>query len=165
MSQRVTIALTDEQRAELERVTRAGTCLARTQAKARALLLADRARGERRSNRAVAEATGLHPIAVGRVLRRFAAEGLEAALHDRPRPGAEPKVTGDVEAHLVTLACSDPPEGQKRWTLRLLAQRMVELGYVDTLCHETVRQVLKKANCSRGGRSNGVFRPRPMAPS
>jgi transposase len=151
MSQRVTIALTDEQRAELERVTRAGTCLARTQAKARALLLADRARGERRSNRAVAEATGLHPITVGRVLRRFAAEGLEAALHDRPRPGAEPKVTGDVEAHLVTLACSDPPEGQKRWTLRLLADKMVELGHLDSLSHVTVGERLKKTNSSPGG--------------
>lgn len=150
MSKRVTITLSDEQRAQLQQMTRSGTDLARTLAKARALLLADRSQGERRSNQAVAEAAGLHHVTVGRVLRRFAAEGLEAALHDRPRPGAAPKVTGEVEAHLVALACSDPPEGQARWTLRLLAGRMVELGHVEGLSHVTVGERLKKMRSSPG---------------
>ena len=68
----------------------------------------------------MAEAALVCPVSVGRVCRTFAKEGLEAALFDKPRPGREPKITGDIEAQLVTLACSDPPEGRGRWTLRLL---------------------------------------------
>jgi transposase len=150
MSKRVTVSLTDEQRAALERMTRGGTGRVRTQTKARVLLLADRSQGQRRSNKAVAEATGLHHITVGRVLRRFDAQGLEAALHDKPRPGAVPKITGDIEAHLVALCCSDPPEGEVRWTLRLLADRVVELGLLDSLSHVAVGERLKKMSLNPG---------------
>lgn len=75
--------------------------------------------------------------------RRFVEEGLEAALHERPRCGGPPRVTGDVEAQLMVLACSDPPEGRKRWTLRLLAEQMVALGKVDRLSNATVCRKLK----------------------
>ena len=88
---------------------------------------------------------------VGNVRRRFHEGGLQAALYDKPRPGAEPKFTGEVEAQLTVLACSDPPEGRARWTLRLLASQMIELGYVDYISHVTVRELLKKTNSSLGG--------------
>jgi len=75
---------------------------------------------------------------------------LDAALYEKPRPGASPKITGDIEAKLVTLACSDPPLGRSRWTLRLLADTMVELGYIDSISNVAVYQRLKKTNSSPG---------------
>ncbi len=82
--------------------------------------------------------------------RRYLDEGLTAALHDKPRPGAAPKITGEIEAQLVTLACSAPPAGEARWTLRLLAEKLIELGEVDYVSHVTVREVLKKTYSSLG---------------
>ncbi len=144
ISKRVTISLTDAQRTELTQLTRSGTIGVRTLTRARVLLLADRSQGERCSNQAVAEATGLHYVTVGHLLHRFDAEGLAATLNDKPRPGQKPKITGDIEAHLVTLACSDPPEGAARWTLRLLANKIVALGHLDSLSHVAVGERLKK---------------------
>lgn len=150
MSKRVTISLTDEQRAALTRLTRSGSIAARTLTRARVLLLADRSQGERRSNQSVAQATGLHHVTVGHLLHRFADEGLEATLYDKPRPGQRPKITGEIEARLVTLACSDPPEGAARWTLRLLANQIVAQGHLDSLSHVAVSERLKKMNSSPG---------------
>jgi len=89
---------------------------------------------------------------VYRVRKRFAQEGLDSALtrKARPSPPRERKLDGRAEAYLVALACSPPPAGHTRWTLRLLADKLIELEVVDTVCHETVRQVLKKTNLSRG---------------
>jgi hypothetical protein len=89
---------------------------------------------------------------VFRVRRRFVEDGLEAALNPRlpEQPHTSPKLDGKAEAHLLALACGQPPEGYARWTLRLLARRMVELEYIDSVSHETVRQVLKKTSSSRG---------------
>ena len=98
----------------------------------------------KRAPTTVAEATGLHYVTVGQLLHRFEAERLEATLYDRPRPGQAPKITGDIEAHLVTLACSDPPEGAARWTLRLLADRIVATSHLDSLSHVAVGERLKK---------------------
>lgn len=150
MSKHITLSLTPEQRAELEELTRSGACLARVQAKARLLLLTDRSQGRRRPDAEVAEALGLNRSTVVRTRRRFAGGGLPAALYDRPRPGAAPKVTGDVEARLIALACSDPPEGRARWTLRLLADKAVELGYVESISHVAVGERLKKTASSPG---------------
>lgn len=83
-------------------------------------------------------------------LRSFVAGGLPAALNDKGWPGPTPKFTGEVEAQLIALACSDPPEGAARWTLRLLARRMIELEYVDYISHVTVRELLKKTDSSLG---------------
>ena len=86
-----------------------------------------------------------------RVRRRFVEGGLEAALHRKVQvKRKEPKLDGDKEAHLIALACSEAPEGRDRWSLRLLAGRMVELGQVDELSHETVRQTLKRGSSNRG---------------
>lgn len=150
MSKRVSISLTEEQRSKLTQLTRSGTVAARTLTRARVLLLADRSQSEQRTNQDVADVTGLHYVTVGHLLRRFAQEGLENTLYDKPRPGKAPKVTGDIEAHLVTLACSDPPEGASRWTLRLLANQIVALGHLESLSHVAVGERLKKMNLSPG---------------
>ena len=88
------------------------------------------------------------PSTVGRVRQRLVAGGLERALNDLPRPGQRRKLDGKQEAHLVAVACSAPPEGPARWTLRLLADQAVELELTGSISRETVRQVLKKTNSS-----------------
>jgi hypothetical protein len=94
---------------------------------------------------AIAQALRCHRNTVGNVRRRFVAGGLEAALYDKPMPPRAPKkMTGEVEAHLLALACSAPPEGWQRWTLRLLADRLVELGLVERISHVAVGARLKK---------------------
>ena len=143
MSKAITLFLTDEQRDHLQTLTHSGSAPARTQTRARVLLLTDRSQGTRRTDAQVAEAALCSPGTVGNVRRRFATGGLEAALKDRPLPGKAPKITGDIEAHLVTLACSDPTDAEARWTLRLLADRVVELGLLDSLSHVTVGTRLK----------------------
>jgi hypothetical protein len=85
------------------------------------------------------------------IRRRFLSGGLPSVLYDKGWPGATPKFTGEVAAKLTMLACSEAPDGAARWTLRLLAERMIELGYVDDISHVTVRELLKKTNSSLGG--------------
>jgi transposase len=92
---------------------------------------------------------------IERVRQRFVEEGLEASLKHRPGAGRKRQVQGEQEAHLIALRCSQPPQGQARWTLRLLADQMVELGYAEAISHETVRQTLKKMNFNPGNRSVG----------
>ena len=150
MSKHVTVRLTEEQRAHLQGVLRAGSAPARTQTRARVLLHTDRSQGPALPDAAVAAAVLCSRGTVGNVRRRFAAEGLEAALRDRPLPGAKPKITGAVEAHLVTLCCSDPPEGAARWTLRLLANQIVAAGHLESLSHVTVGARLKKMRLNPG---------------
>jgi len=144
MGKHIPIYLTTEQRNELERLIRTGHSPARTQTRARILLLSDRSDGQKRTAREVAAALLCSPSTVAHVRHRFNQEGLQAALYDKPRPGQKPKVTGDIEAKLTMLACSQPPAGHARWTLRLLADRMIELEYIDYISHVTVGEVLKK---------------------
>ncbi len=84
------------------------------------------------------------------IKKRYFAGGLEESLYDRPRPGAQPKITGEVEAHLIAITCSDPPEGQARWTLRLLADKLVELELVESISHVAIGNALKKTNSNLG---------------
>lgn len=144
------IELTEEQRIELEQLIRTGNAPARTNTRARILLLSDRSQGQKRTDQEVGEAVLCSKSTVGNVRRRFLTGGLLSALYDKGWPGAEPKFTGEVEAKLIMLACSDPPDGVARWSLRLLADRMVELGYVDFISHVTVGELLKKTKSSRG---------------
>jgi transposase len=95
---------------------------------------------------------------VERTRQRFVEEELEAALSERPRPGQPRKLNGKKEALLVALACSDPPKGHQKWTMQLLADRLVELKVVDSIADETVRRVLKKTMSNPGRRSNGASR-------
>jgi len=92
----------------------------------------------------IVEALGTSVTTVSATGRRYARQGLAAALGEKPRPGREPKLTGDVEAQLVVLACSDPPAGQARWTLRLLAGELVRLEHVESISHTAVGNALKK---------------------
>jgi len=151
MGKRTHIELTVEQRTELEQLIRTGDAPARTNTRARILLLGDRSQGEKRWDQGVADAVMCSLSTVINVRRRFLTSGLHCALYDKGWPGAKPKFTGEVEAKLTMLACSDAPEGAARWTLRLLAERMIELGYVDYISEVTVRELLKRTNLSLGG--------------
>ncbi|MGB9880791.1 MAG: IS630 family transposase [Anaerolineae bacterium] len=125
---------------------KAGKAAARTLTHARILLKADEGdAGPAWTDEAISTALDVGTATIERVRRRFVEEGLEAALQRRaPRRAYARLVDGECEAHLIALACSTPPEGRERWTLRLLADRMVELGYVPAISHETVRQGVKK---------------------
>ena len=147
MPKKYRVTLTGEEREELERLLSRGKADVRCLKHAQILLKADQAHDAPGwSDERVAEAFHAGVATVERLRQRFVEEGLQAAL--RPcRTGTrtyERKLDGAQEAHLIALACQAPPEGRARWTLRLLAQHMVELAYVDTLSHETVRQTLKK---------------------
>ena len=98
----------------------------------------------------ICEAFGVSRATVERVRRRYVEAGLDAALVRKRPPPRPPKLDGRAEAHLIATACGTPPDGHKRWTLRLLAGRLVELEEVDTVSHETVRKILKKTRSSRG---------------
>lgn len=144
------IELSSEQRERLEQLIRAGRAPARVQTRARILLLSDSKPGGWRSAPAVAKVLLVHPNTVRNIRRRFVAEGLEAALQERARPGAVPKLTGEVEARLTTLACSAPPAGHAHWTLDLLADELVALGAVASVSRSTVGEWLKKTRSNRG---------------
>jgi transposase len=150
MSKRQDVYLTDGQRKELEEMIHKGESSARKQTRARILLLSDRSQGQKRSQAEVAEVLMCNATTVGNIRRRFGREGMVSALSEKPRPGKPPKVTGEVEAHLVALTCSEPPHGHVRWTLRLLADRLVELEVVEAISHVAVHDVLKKMNLSLG---------------
>lgn len=119
---------------------------------ARILLKADCGdNGQGWTDQTISEAMDVSLATIYRVRQLFVEEGLNAALNRRlPNRQYVRKLDGVNEAHLIALACSQPPEGQARWTMRLLADRMVEFNYVESLSHETVREVLKKTNSSRG---------------
>jgi transposase len=152
MSSKYIVTLMAEERATLTALIASGKRAARTLAHARVLLKADAAaEGPAWDDGAISLAVEVSAGTVQRVRKRFVEEGLQAALQPRPqRRTRPPLVDGVAEAHLVTLACTTPPEGAGRWTLRLLAERLVELAYVPHVSHETVRQVLKKTMCSPG---------------
>jgi transposase len=145
-TKRYRVTLTPVEREQLEGLLRGGTHAARTLQHARILLLADAPADESgRFDAEIAATAGVSADTVERVRRRFVEEGLDAALV--PRPSTAPHVTkldGRGEARLVAEVCGPPPDGQGRWTLRLLAQRLVELNIVEAISYETVRRVLKK---------------------
>lgn len=144
------IYLKDDERTELEQLIKSGTNSARVIARARTLLLLDRSQGKQRTMSEVADAVMVSRGTVANVKRRYFAGGMKRALYDLPRPGAKPKVDGEVEAQLIALVCSDPPAGRTRWTLRLLADQLIALEVVDYISHVTVGEVLKKTNLSLG---------------
>ena len=147
MAKKYRVTLTADERDELERLLARGKADVRKIKHAQILLKADEADGGPGwPDQRIAEAFNAGVVTIERVRRRFVEEGLASALN--PYRGGkriyERKLDGAQEAHLIALACSAPPDERARWTLRLLAQRMVELAYVDRLSHETVRQTLKK---------------------
>jgi len=151
MPKKYIVRLSEEERTELEKLISSGNNAARKLTHARILLKADAADGSHWTDEQIKKSLDTSISTIERVREAFVEEGLEAALnHKRPRKVKEGKLDGEQEAHLIALACSPSPEGRKRWTLRLLADKMVALEYVDSLSYETVRQTLKKTNLSLG---------------
>lgn len=144
------INLSQNERAKLDKMMRTGREAARKQTRARILLLSDRSRGDKRTGQEVAQAALCSVSTVRRICSLYFDGGLALALNDKGWPGAKPKLTGELEAQLTMVACSDAPPGHARWTLRLLANELVALGYVDEVSHVTVREWLKKMNLSLG---------------
>lgn len=151
--EKYTVTLTAEEAEQLQALVVKGKHAAAKVVNALILLNCDetQARGRRRSSQEIAEVLQVSPRKIDRIKRRFVEEGLEVALNGVPSQREyEHKIDGEVEAHLIALSCTAPPSGHARWTLRLLANRAVELDLVEALSHETVRRVLKKTNSSRG---------------
>lgn len=148
MAKRYRVTLTRPERQELQQLISRGKADARKLAHARILLQADEAEGgPGRTDEQIASALDTATRTVERIRERFVEQGLDAALLPRPSKRVYArKLDGRQEAKLIALACSKPPAGKARWTLRLLAEEMVELDVVDSLSHETVRQTLKKTS-------------------
>lgn len=147
MNKRYIVRLTAPEREELEGLVSKGKANARKLIHAQVLLKVD-ADGPRWIDERAAEAFNVHSNTIREIRERFVFEGLQSALNRKPqvRPSRERKLDGSGEAHLLAVACSQPPDGRVRWTLRLLAGRLVELQVVDGISHETVRQTLKKTS-------------------
>ena len=152
MAKKYIVTLTVEERNSLLSLISLGKGSSRKLTHARILLKADQgAAGPGWIDEQVSEALEVSLSTIERVRERFVLEGLDAALNRRPSSNPRTcKVDGEQEAHLVALSCGPAPAGHKRWTLRLLAEKMVKLEYIDTVSHETVRQVLKKTTSSPG---------------
>lgn len=144
------IHLSNDERSELEQLIRSGINSARVIGRARTLLLLDRSQGKQRTIAEVVDAAMVSQGTVSNTKQRYFDGGLERALYERPRPGARPKIDGEVEARLITLACTAPPDGHAHWTLRLLADKLVELELVESISHVAVGNALKKTKSSRG---------------
>ncbi len=143
------VELTSAEQKELAQLVSKGKAAARKITHARILLQANESQdGPAWTDEQISEAFGIHANTIHGIRRRFVEHGLQAALERKKqdRPSRKRVVDGDVEAHLIALRCGDPPEGRNQWTLRLLADKLVELEIVPSICHETVRQALKKTS-------------------
>jgi transposase len=147
------VDLTNDEREELLQLIKRGKPSARKVNRARILLKAN----EGLTDDQIAAALNTGVATVERTGKRFVEENL-GALNERRRSGQPPRLNGKQQAHLIAVACSKPPEGRERWTLRLLADQVVELGLADSIARETVRQILKKTNSSPGSSNSGACR-------
>ncbi len=147
------VTLAQEERNQLTEITRTGTHAARKVIHALILLNVDRGQynTEQQINEEICKVLKIGMRTIDRVKKRFVEEGLDAALKMAPTSrGYDKLVDGDMEAHLIALACGDPPKGYARWSLRLLSDKLVELRIADSISYETVRRTLKKTNLSLG---------------
>ena len=144
------IELTDADRKTLTDIVAKGTSPAKSILRSNIVLASDRNNKKHMTVAEIAEAYHTTPTTVQNVRTSYATKGLGATVYRKKRatPPVPPKVTGDVEAHIIALACGEPPEGYRKWTLRLLADKCVELNYAESLSHVTVSRVLKKTNLS-----------------
>ncbi len=146
------VTLTEEERASLDELVNKGKNPAYKVNHARILLLADtNIEGGGWKDRDISQALKISVATIERVRQRLVEQGLEAALNRKEQQNRKKRrLDGEKEAHLIALTCSSPPDGQKRWTMKMLAERIVQLGHVETISSETVRQTLKKTNSSPG---------------
>ncbi len=147
------VELTDKQRNELLSLLNKGEHSSRVIKRANILLQSDAGKTAPQ----ISENLKTTDQTVYNIRKRFTNGGLDSVLYERPRPGAKRKLDTKQEAHVIATACSDPPGCRQRWTIRLLTDRIVELGIVDEISRETVRRTLKKTCLSRGKRSDGAF--------
>lgn len=147
------VKLSDDERQKLKEMLSKGRSNAQVIRRANILLLAE----QNKTDREVSEVLDCSEQTVLNIRKRFVERGLDGALYDKPRPGAQRKLDAKKEAHLIALTCSEAPEGRERWTLRLLKERYIELGYVESICPETIRQTLKKTLSNRGRKNSGVL--------
>jgi transposase len=156
MNKKYVVRLSTDEREHIEKLLRRGRAHARKLLYARILLKADANGPDRWTDERIAEAFEVSTATVARERRRFCEEGLEVALMPK-KPGRPRRrvLDGRAEAHLIALSCSDPPEGRERWSMRLLADRMVELGHVGSVSYETVRRTLKKTRSSPTSSASG----------
>lgn len=150
MTTKYHIQLLKEERQELETLVRSGESSARTQTRARILLLCDESQKKQKTTKEIASALLCSLPTITNIRKKFVEGGSHNALYDQPRPGQTPKITGEIEAQLTMLACSAPPEGKARWTLQMLADKLVELKLVDSISDVAVMHRLKKMNLSLG---------------
>ncbi len=153
------VKLKQEQRKVLDDLVKKGEAPARKILHAQILLKSDTGQwGPRWRDKQIQEAFGLGESVIKRVRKRYVDNGLEDALERRKQPKRPEKlkIDGEQEAHIIAVLCTEHPEGQERWTLRALTDRIVELEIVEQVSYETVRTVLKKINSNRGKRSNGA---------
>ncbi|GBF77332.1 helix-turn-helix domain-containing protein [Paenibacillus sp. 598K] len=156
------IRLTPEEQQTLQRLCSKGKATARSIRRAQILLWADENRSEGKlRDKEIAQRLEIHTNTVHLVRKRFVEEGLQKTIERKKRltPPNPPKVTGELEARILALSCSEPPAGRSRWTLRLLADKAVELQYIDSLSYDTVDRILKKANLSLTSKNAGASRP------
>jgi transposase len=153
MAKQHVVGLTNDERAALEE-QEAGSLTRRQRYRVQILLRADA--GD--TDEEIADEAGVSVGTVANVRRRFAGGGLDAALHDKPRPGARPLLDGKAEAIVIATACSPVPGGRATWTARMLASRLVELQVVEGVSEDTILRVLKKATSSRGRSGRGAYR-------
>ncbi len=152
------VTLSKDERETLRELTSKGTHKSQKILNALILLRCDEGEDqmERSTNEEIARILGTSMRKIDRVKKRFVMEGIEAALTKKKGSRIyEKKADGDFEAHLVALSCSEPPEGFARWSLRLLADKVVELGYIDSISHEAVRGILKKTKLNPGKKRAG----------
>lgn len=143
------VRLSIDERKQLKKILTSGRGPARMFTRARILLKADQSeKGPAWSDNKISEALDVTVQTIERIRKQLVEEGFDSVLsrHEYKQKTSRKKVDGEVEAHLIALSCSEPPEGRSRWTLRLLAEKVVELGYVDSISHEAIRQTLKKTN-------------------
>ncbi len=143
------VFLNGKKRSNLNRLVRAGTHKARTITRARILILSDESpqgisRGMGKTDKEIMGVLGVSARTVASTRQRYVEEGIEGALNEKPRSGRPPKLTGRDEAMLALIACSEPPEGRVRWSVRLLTDKLIELDIVDSISREAVRQYIKK---------------------
>lgn len=145
MAKKYVVTLTPAERKQLLQLTRSGKAPARKIKRAQMLLKADTLHPEARwTDEQISNAYDVHTNTIADIRKRFVLSGLDSALKERPRGHRRRALDGEAEAHLIAVACSPAPDGHAHWTLRLLAERMVELKQVETISHETIRQTLKK---------------------
>lgn len=141
------VQLNEQERHRLQQIVRSGKHKARKIARCRVLLLADGPTGK--TDQEISDALNICLATIFNIRRRYSQEGLERALGERARSGQPPKFKGRAKAKITAIACSSPPDGQARWTLRLLADRIVELKIVESISHQSVSNILKKTNSNR----------------